>query len=130
MDLQQNKKDAATPKKIPTGIEGFDEITEGGLLQGRTTLIMGGPGSGKTIFALQTLVNGASQWGEPGILVAFEENSHQIAQNAASFGWNFSRLTKGQGKRGVPLLFFLDARLSPDTTKAGTFDLTSLLAVL
>ncbi len=116
-------------KKMPTGIEGFDEITAGGLPQGRTTLIMGGPGSGKTIFALQTLVNGALKWGEPGIFVAFEENSERIIQNAAAFGWDILKLTEARGN-GSPLLFFLDARLSPDTMQAGTFDLASMLAII
>lgn len=74
--------------KLPTGIEGFDEITFGGLPKDRTTLVIGGPGSGKTVFALQSLVNGANQRNEPGIFVAFEENSRQIVVNALTFGWD------------------------------------------
>jgi circadian clock protein KaiC len=74
-----------TLEKMPTGIEGFDEITGGGLPRNRTSLVIGGPGSGKTVFALQTLANGASRWGESGIFVACEENSRQIIANAASF---------------------------------------------
>ncbi len=116
-------------KKLPTGIEGFDEITEGGIPEGRTTLVMGGPGSGKTIFALQSLVNAAERWQEPGIFIAFEENSKQLFQNTTSLGWNLAKLTKSQSRRS-PLLFFIDAHLSPDTTKAGTFDLTSILSIL
>src|ERR1700676_1779531 len=57
--------------KASTGIVGFDEITGGGLPRGRTTLLVGGPGSGKTVFALQYLINGARSYGEPGIFVAF-----------------------------------------------------------
>lgn len=68
-----------------TGIKGFDTLT-GGLPRGRTSLLIGGPGCGKTIFALETLVEGAQQWGEPGIFVAFEENTSQILPNAGSFG--------------------------------------------
>jgi circadian clock protein KaiC len=68
-------QDVAALHKTPTGVEGFDAITGGGLPRNRTSLIFGGPGSGKTVFALQTLVNGARQFGEPGIFVAFEENS-------------------------------------------------------
>lgn len=109
--------------KMPTGIDGFDEMTGGGLPRARTSLIVGGPGSGKTIFALQTLVNGARQWGEPGIFVAFEEFSQQIVENAASFGWDLSALQKEK-------LFFLDARTSPDMVTAGDFDLSGLLASL
>jgi predicted ATP-dependent serine protease len=68
--------------KVPTGICGFDSISKGGLPAGRTTLVVGTPGSGKTVFALQTLVNGAREFGEPGIFVAFEESSAQIVANA------------------------------------------------
>jgi circadian clock protein KaiC len=74
----------ATVTKVLTGIQGFDEITDGGLPRGRTTLVMGGPGCGKTVFALQTLVNGAHRKNEAGIFVAFEESAHQIVANAAS----------------------------------------------
>ena len=59
-------------EKMPTGISGFDDIT-GGLPLRRTTLLMGGPGCGKTVFALQILVKGATEQGAPGIFVAFEE---------------------------------------------------------
>ncbi|HSR12179.1 MAG TPA: circadian clock protein KaiC [Thermodesulfobacteriota bacterium] len=126
MKKRRNEKaDVADLAKTPTGIDGFDEITRGGLPRGRTTLVVGGPGSGKTIFALQTLFNGARS-GEPGIFVAFEEKSAQIMQNAASFGWDLEKMSKGSN---APL-FVMDTRLSPDTTKAGSFDLTSLLGIL
>ena len=107
--------------KMPTGVEGFDAITGGGLPRNRTSLILGGPGGGKTVFALQTLVNGARQFGEPGIFVAFEENSRHILANAASFGWNLPKLEKKQ-------LFFFDAKMGPDVIKAGEFDLSGMLA--
>lgn len=109
--------------KTPTGITGFDEITGGGLPRERTTLIVGGPGAGKTIFGLQTLVNGARQFGEPGIFVAFEEHTQQIVRNAASLGWDLPTLEKKD-------LFFLNARPSADVITAGQFDLTGLLAGL
>jgi circadian clock protein KaiC len=109
--------------KAPTGIQGFDRSTNGGLPRGRTSLIVGGPGSGKTVFALQTLVNGARQWGEPGIFVAFEENSRQIIANAASFGWDLQGLERDK-------LFFLDARMAFNTITAGQFDLAGMLASL
>jgi circadian clock protein KaiC len=110
-------------KKSPTGIGGFDEITEGGLPGGRTTLIEGGAGSGKTVFALQMLVHGARALGEPGIFVAFEENSRRIAANAHSFGWNLPELESER-------LFFLDAQPHPDLIRSGTFDLGGMLAAL
>lgn len=110
-------------QKALTGIQGFDEITRGGLPRRRTSLIMGGTGSGKTIFALQTLVNGIRKYGEPAIFVAFEENSQQIITNAASFGWDLPALQRDK-------LFFLDARLSVDVVQAGDFDLSGMQASL
>src|SRR5688572_8109956 len=109
--------------KAPTGIAGLDEITGGGLPRGRTTLLVGGSGSGKTILALQFLVHGAQQWDEPGIFVAFEETPAQIVANAETFGWELSELQKSK-------LFFLDAQPPSDLVQSGTFDLSGLLAVL
>lgn len=109
--------------KAPTGIKGFDEITEGGLPLGRTTLFTGGPGCGKTVFALQSLVNGALRSKEPGIFVAFEESTAQIVANAATFGWDLPLLAEKK-------LFFLDARLDPDVVQGGAFDLTGMLSIL
>jgi len=109
--------------KMPTGIAEFDEITGGGLPRGRTTLIVGGPGSGKTVFTLQALVNSIRLRDEPAIFVAFEENSRQIVANAASFGWDLPALLGDK-------LFFLDARMSLEMLTAGRFDLAGLLAGL
>lgn len=109
--------------KVPTGITGFDEITYGGLPLGRTTLVRGGPGCGKTVFAVQSLVNAARDRGEPGILVAFEESASQIVANAATLGWDIPALA---AKR----LFFLDASLSPEMIQSGEFNLSRLLNVL
>lgn len=109
--------------KAPTGILNFDHNMGGGLPRGRTSLLIGGPGSGKTVFALQTLVNGASQYGEPGIFVAFEENAEQVIANAASFGWDLLALQRDH-------LFFLDARMSLDAINSGNFDLAGLMASL
>jgi circadian clock protein KaiC len=111
------------PKKTPTGILGLDEITGGGLPSGRTTLLVGGPGSGKTIFALQFLVNGILACNEPGIFVAFEESSNRIVENADGFGWNLSGLREDK-------LFFIDAQPTPDLVQSGNFDLGGMLAVL
>ena len=109
--------------KAGTGIEGFDEITFGGLPRGRTTLVTGNPGSGKTILALQSLVNGARRDREPGIFVAFEEDPERIAINAGSFGWDLHAL-------GPKKLFFLDARPKSEAIQAGAFDLGGMLAAL
>ena len=109
--------------KIPTGIGGFDELSHGGLPQHRTTLLKGGPGSGKTVFALQSLVNAARKRQEPGIFVAFEESTRQLIANAASFDWGLPALAKNK-------LFFLDAKLSPEVVQSGEFDLSGMLAIL
>src|SRR5258707_5418728 len=103
MGSPTENQDVAGLHKTPTGIEGFDSITGGGLPRNRTTLLLGGPGSGKTVFALQTLGNGARPFGEPGIFVAFGENSRQILINAANFAWKLP----GLGKKR---LLFLDGQ--------------------
>ena len=108
-------------EKFPTGIEGLDEVSRGGLPRNRTTVIAGGAGAGKTILALQTLVNGASRYGESGVFVAFEENSRRIIANASTFGWDLESLEKEH-------LFFLDAYVSPTTAVSGDFDLAAILA--
>ncbi|MEX2241783.1 MAG: circadian clock protein KaiC [Burkholderiales bacterium] len=109
--------------KIATGIAGFDDLSRGGLPRRRTTLLKGGPGSGKTVFALQCLVNAARRRQERGLFVAFEESSRQILANAATFDWGLPALMKGK-------LFFLDARLSPEVVHSGEFDLGGMLAML
>ncbi|MGH9347462.1 MAG: circadian clock protein KaiC [Vicinamibacterales bacterium] len=82
--------------KTPTGIRGLDEITRGGLPKGRPTLVCGGPGSGKTLLALTFLVNGAVQFGEPGVLLTFEENGDEIANDVASLGFRLPELIAAQ----------------------------------
>ncbi len=113
----------AVPTKAATGITGLDEITGGGLPRGRTTLLMGGPGSGKTILGLQFLVHGARRGKEPGIFVAFEETSKRIVANAQGFGWGLAELQRKK-------LFFLDAQPTPDLVQSGPFDLSGMLAGL
>ncbi|HEY0157910.1 MAG TPA: circadian clock protein KaiC [Thermoanaerobaculia bacterium] len=110
--------------KAPTGIAGLDEITGGGLPRGRTTLLVGGSGSGKTILGLQILVDGAERRGEPGIFVAFEETPARIVSNAATFGWNLDQLQQEEK------LYFMDAQPMPDLVQSGTFDLSGMLAAL
>ncbi|MDB5849090.1 MAG: hypothetical protein JWP29_2842 [Rhodoferax sp.] len=115
--------DKANPK-APTGITGFDDITGGGLPRGRTTLVIGGPGSGKTILGLQFLVHGVHHDQSPGIFVAFEERVSRILSNADSFGWKLGELQ--QKKK----LCFIDAQPRPDLVQSGSFDLGGLLAAL
>jgi circadian clock protein KaiC len=80
--------------KSPTGITGLDEITFGGLPAGRPTLVCGGPGCGKTLFALEFLVNGAMKFGEPGVFMAFEEKAEELTINVASLGFDLEKLQK------------------------------------
>ena len=95
-------------QKLPTGIEGFDDICHGGLPIARCSLISGTSGTGKTVFSLNFLYNGIRQYNEPGIFVTFEESPLDIQRNAASFGWNLQELVE-QGK-----LFILDASPDPE----------------
>ena len=89
--------DAADPavlSKVPTGIHGFDEITEGGLPEGRVSLVAGAAGSGKTVFAMGFLVNGAEKFGEPGLFVSFEETSRGPRDQLRLAGFRPRRLQK------------------------------------
>ena len=79
--------------KVPTGIEGFDAITDGGLPAGRPTLVCGGPGCGKTLFALAFLTHGA-KIGEPGLFVTFEETEQDLVDNVGSLGYDLHRLIR------------------------------------
>lgn len=110
-------------QKSPTGIYGFDYITGGGLPQGRVTVVAGGQGSGKTVFALQALAHGAGKLKEPGIFVAFEESVERILANADSFGWDLSELEQQS-------LFFLNAQPPTDAVQSGDFDFGGMLAAL
>jgi circadian clock protein KaiC len=79
-------------KKVPTGITGFDEVTEGGLPAGRPTLVCGGAGCGKSLFATEFLVRGTMQFHEPGVLMTFEETADDIKKNVASLGFDIEDL--------------------------------------
>ena len=80
--------------KCPTGIQGLDEITGGGLPRGRPTLICGGAGCGKTLFGAEFLVRGATQFDEPGVLMAFEETEKELTANVASLGFDLAGLVQ------------------------------------
>jgi len=78
--------------KSPTGIQGLDEVTGGGLPKGRPTLVAGGAGCGKTLFGMEFLVQGARQYSEPGIFVSFEESSQELTKNFSSLGYDLNEL--------------------------------------
>lgn len=88
----QTKTTAEQLSKAATGIAGLDEITFGGLPAGRPTLIAGSAGCGKTLFALTFLVNGATRFGEPGVLMSFEERADDLVANVASLGYDLPAL--------------------------------------
>ena len=81
-------------RKAKTGINGLDEITLGGLPQGRPTLVCGGPGCCKTLFSMEFLVKGATLFNEPGVFMAFEEKAEELAVNVVSLGFDLAKLQK------------------------------------
>ncbi len=113
---------AERPDRVSSGVAGFDEVTSGGIPRGRITVVLGGAGCGKTIFALQGLVAGAKA-GEPGLFVTFEENPEQIQRDARGFTWS-QRAFVGKG------VDFWDAQLSESIVQGGDFDLLGLLAIV
>ncbi|MDB5106161.1 MAG: circadian clock protein KaiC [Fibrobacteres bacterium] len=112
-------------EKALTGIEGLDEITSGGLPKGRPTLICGSAGCGKTMFAIEFLVRGILEHGEPGVFIAFEESPEDLAKNVASLGFNLKELEE-QGKLIVEYIHIDKS----DIAVAGDFDLEGLFLVL
>jgi circadian clock protein KaiC len=83
-----------TLPKAPTGIQGLDEITAGGLPKGRPTLICGSAGCGKTLLSMEFLVRGAMEYKEPGVFMAFEENTEELTQNVRSLGFDLDKLVR------------------------------------
>ena len=110
-----------TLQKSLTGIQGLDEVTGGGLPSGRPTLVSGGAGSGKTMFGLEFLVRGATQYGEPGVFMSFEETIPDLTTNAASLGFDLSRMVADKK-------LFLDHVLisRSEVAETGEYDLDGL----
>ncbi|WP_208346295.1 circadian clock protein KaiC, partial [Aetokthonos hydrillicola] len=120
--LQPTSTPVGGVEKIRTMIEGFDDISHGGLPLGRTTLVSGTSGTGKTLFSLEFLYNGIRYFNEPGVFVTFEESPSDIIKNAHIFDWNLQRLID-EGK-----LFILDASPDPEGQDVvGNFDLSALI---
>jgi len=109
--------------KVPTQIAGLDEVLEGGVPRGRTTLASGGPGSGKTVLGMEFLCRGAMA-GEPGVFVTFEERAEAVRTNALSMGWDLAGLEKA-GKVAV-----VEARLNGEEVLSGDFDIRGILAIV
>jgi circadian clock protein KaiC len=111
--------------KAPTGITGFDEITGGGLPRGRPTLVSGGAGCGKTLFSMEFLARGATEFAEPGLFMSFEENEQELAQNVASLGFDLADLIK----RHLLVMDFVRAEQS-EIEETGDYDLEGLFVRL
>ena len=111
--------------KAPTGISGFDEITSGGLPRGRPTLVCGTAGCGKTLFSMEFLVRGATDFAEPGLFMSFEENEQELTQNVASLGFDLADLVK----RRLLLMDFVRAEQS-EIDETGGYDLEGLFVRL
>ncbi len=110
-------------KKVPTYINGLDEILNGGLPASRTSLVVGNPGSGKTILGMEFLYRGALN-GEPGIFLGFEEPVAALRENALTLGWDFRSLEKNNS------LFLMRGSLDPELVVSGRFSLKPMLAVI
>jgi circadian clock protein KaiC len=99
MAKRKSRKPAESPRpegieKCPTGIRGLDEITLGGLPRGRTTLVCGGPGSGKTLMAMEFIVHGIREFGEHGVFMAFEETARDLVKNVTSLGFDLDQMIR------------------------------------
>jgi circadian clock protein KaiC len=96
MKKEKSKPVTKNLHKTPTGIQGFDEITGGGLPTGRPTLLCGGAGCGKTLFGMEFLVRGATQFNEPGVFMSFEETNEELIKNVTSLGFDLEDLVKNK----------------------------------
>ncbi len=119
------EKSATQLPKCPTGIQGLDEITGGGLPRGRPTLVCGGAGCGKTLLAAEFLVRGAVQFDEPGVLMAFEETVKELTANVASLGFDLG----GLARRKMIVIDYVHVERS-EVQASGDYDLEGLFVRL
>jgi circadian clock protein KaiC len=125
---KNNSKPTSPPKllpKCPTGIQGLDEITGGGVPRGRPTLVCGSAGCGKTLFAAEFLVRGAMQFGEAGVFMAFEETEAELKANVASLGFDLAGLVR---RRKIAIDYVHVER--SDIQESGEYDLEGLFVRL
>ena len=108
-------------RKCPTGIKGLDDITDGGLPLGRTTLVCGTAGCGKTLMGMEFLVRGILDYSQPGVFMAFEETAAELTQNVASLGWDLDELTAAK-KLSIDYVY-IDPQEIEET---GDYDLEAL----
>lgn len=122
--LKKSEAEQVFPK-CASGIRGLDEITFGGLPKGRTTLITGGAGSGKTLMSMEFLVRGATDYNEPGVFIAFEETAEELTQNVASLGFDLKELAA----RKKILVDYIHVERS-EVEETGEYDLEGLFVRL
>ncbi|HVX66695.1 MAG TPA: circadian clock protein KaiC [Bryobacteraceae bacterium] len=111
--------------KCPTGIRGLDEITFGGLPRGRTTLVCGGAGCGKTLLGMEFLVRGATEFDEPGVCLSFEETAEELISNVASLGFDVAALI-ARNKLAIDHIYLERSLIE----EAGEYDLEALFVRL
>ena len=123
--MKMERPQARSLPKAPTGIQGLDDITEGGLPRGRPTLICGGPGCGKTLMAAEFLIRGATQFKEPGAFITFEETGEELAQNVRSLGFDLDQMVEDK-KIAIDFV-----RVEPqEIEEVGEYDLEGLFVRL
>src|SRR5690606_10833046 len=109
-------------EKVRTGIAGFDDLAEGGLPKGRAAVISGTAGAGKTLFGMEFLYRGATEHGENGVFVTFEERRGDLRKDVGGFGWDFAAL-ETQNK-----IAFVDASsVAESQVEVGEYDLSGLI---
>jgi circadian clock protein KaiC len=123
MPKRRNNNDVL--EKCPSGIRGLDEITAGGLPRGRTTLVCGGPGCGKTLMATEFIVRGIRNFKEPGAFMAFEEREEDLIKNSASLGFDLRQLIR-QKKLAIDFVHLERSEIE----ETGEYDLSALFARL
>jgi len=121
----KNKSQSRALPKAKTGIRGLDEITRGGLPKGRPTLVCGSAGCGKTLFAMEFLVHGAREFGEPGVFMSFEERAEELSANFASLGFALPDLV---ARKKLALDYVHVERA--DIEETGEYDLSGLFVRL
>jgi circadian clock protein KaiC len=123
--ITKNLSTAQAVAKCPVGIVGFDQITNGGLPRGRPALVCGGAGCGKTLFAVEFVVRGATQFNEPGVFVSFEESGEELAANVRSMGFDLNHLVR----RKMLAMDFIRIERS-EIEETGSYDLDGLFVRL
>lgn len=125
-------------KRVPTGIKGFDQLVQGGFPEKSSQLLCGAPGTGKSIFGLQFLYNGAKLYGENGLYVSVEEDLNKLREQAAQFGWNYPEM-EAQGRikflripidvAGVDLVSLVDKEVKKLGIKRVVVDSLSIISI-